>query len=170
MMPAGPRLKLSARGGRVRPAVPAAALVSCLALLLVAGCSCEGGPGDPGDVSAGGELWGAQSADVLSLSLASTQAPLRVVQLEVELQGARALDVVPRMERPWRLIEAGLDAGDRARFTLVLADERRLLVSDGPVADIRVERAGDDDWTATLHAARGINDEGKPVELVAGMR
>lgn len=104
-----------------------------------------------------------------TLTLASLSAPLRAVQVDVSVSGgqARAASGVG----PWDVVEAGLSAttanpggGPKDRFTLVVADTRRLPVNDGAFAQIVVDEGA----TVTLSHAVAVDANGtrRPITVV----
>jgi hypothetical protein len=139
--------------------------------MLVQSCSCDPLPPEP---PPGADAVGTIRVDVTggtaTVTLAELEAPLRALEVDVQVSGGRA--TAARATGAHDLVEAGLvagpahpEGGPRDRFTLVLADTRRLPIADGPCAQLTV----DDGATVALRAAAAVDANGRkrPLTVVA---
>ena len=145
-----------------------------LFLALLCGPALLGCPPPPEPPPSGGDAVGSIRVDVAgaeaTVVLAELEAPLRALEVDVRVSGGVAS--AARAIGPYDLVEAGLQAGPtnpaggpRDRFTLVVADTRRLPINDGPCARLTVDAGAD----VTLLAARAVDANGRkrPVTVVA---
>jgi hypothetical protein len=145
-------------------------LVLAGAALSAPACSCDPPPPDPPPDDSVGTIRVVVDGATAELSLAGLVAPLRALQVDVAVDGGRASDA--SAVGPWNVVEAGLQAsadnpggGPKDRLTLVLADTRRLPVTDGPVARLVIDAGA----TVSLAQAFAVDAEGKkrPLTVVA---
>ncbi|MBM4283393.1 MAG: hypothetical protein FJ137_22500 [Deltaproteobacteria bacterium] len=134
-------------------------------------CSCDPPPPDRPARDAVGDLRVVVDGATAELSLSGLLAPLRALQVDIAVEGGRASAVTA--VGPWNVVEAGLQAsaenpggGPKDRFTLVLADTRRLPVADGAVARLVI----DANATVSLTQAFAVDAEGKKRPLTVVTR
>jgi hypothetical protein len=137
-----------------------ALFVVVAALSTTAGCSCDPPPPDV-PLRAAGSIEVAVSGTTATVTLSSLDAPLRTLQVDVAVDGGKATSATGI--GPWNIVEAGLAAspanpagGPKDRFTLVVADTRRLPISDGALARLVV----DDGAKVTLLNALAVDANG----------
>lgn len=134
-----------------------------LALVGAFGCTCTPPQGDAGAPD-GGRVFTRAVEGGIEIVLEDLDTPLRTLQVDVALSGGEASDVVAAGPVAFNLLEAALDEGPRSELTLVVADTRRLLLPNGPVARL-VTGA---DVTATLSNALAVDDDGERRTLATG--
>lgn len=115
----------------LRRAVATALLAGGPALV---GCNCEGPP-PPSPETSVGRINAVPAEDGFDLVVTS-DAPLRTLQVDVKLAGARA--TAARALGPSDVLESGL-AAPREDFTLVLSDTRKLNLPVGSVAHVTTD-------------------------------
>lgn len=131
------------------------------------GGSCTEGPSDAGPVEAQGVLrviipvGGSVEEGSLQVRLAELAAPLRAVQVDMQLSGAQAVEAGPAGQVAHDVIEANLSQ-PRSTLTLVVSDSRRIPLTDGPIAALETDRAVSE---VVLSRALGIDADGQRVEL-----
>lgn len=153
------------RTRRTPSPAPAASRWLLLALLPVLGAGACG-PCTPGPTDAGTDAAGTVQARVLDdgsveVRLDNLRASLRTLQVDVSLTGTAATAVEPAGPVSHDLLEAGLSS-PRASFTLVVADTRRVPLTDGAVARLVTGAAP---GQVTLAAAQAVDADGQHVLL-----
>lgn len=140
-------------------------LAGLLLLLAPFACECQPGPGDAGPDGSGGVLVARAVGGGFELSLEDLDAPLRTLQVGVTLTGTRATALSAAGVVAHDVLEAGLDQ-PKESFTAVVADTRRLLLTEGAIARIDTEGAGQ----IQLRSALAIDDEGQRAALALEVR
>lgn len=136
--------------------------VLALQLTLVA-CA----PANPqDDVSGHGKIIAVVDGSDVLFRLEDTRRPLRTLQVAVALEGTRGESIVAAEGRPYDVIEAGLNVEPSDSFQVVVADTRRLPLTDGELAALRLQSAG----TVRLGEAFAVTDEGERVSLQTEVR
>jgi hypothetical protein len=137
-----------------------ALLLLLAALSTTTGCSCDPPPPDV-PLRAAGSVDVDVSGTTATLTVSSLDAPLRTLQVDVAVDGGKASSATGI--GPWNVVQAGLAAspenpagGPKERFTLVVADTRRLPIGDGALARIVV----DDGAKVTLSNAVAVDANG----------
>jgi hypothetical protein len=132
-----------------------ARLAVALALVAVGACECVVGPPPPPS-DAVGAITTRAVAGGFELVLDDLKQPLRAVQVDVTLDGARATAIGPAGAVAHDVLEAGLDQ-PASSFTAVVSDARRLPLVEGAIARIEVDGAG----APSLSAAVAVDDDGR---------
>jgi hypothetical protein len=136
-------------------------LVFALLLTGAFGCHCDNNGGDDaGPLGSGRVFTRAADEGGQELVLADLGTPLRALQIDVRVSGARVTGVQPAGAVSLNLLEAALDE-PKSDLTLVLSDVRRLLLNDGPAARLVTDGPG----ALALSRAIGIDDDGKRIVL-----
>jgi hypothetical protein len=145
--------------------------LAALVLGVVALSACPRDPPPPPPVTdAVGSIRVDVAGALATVSLAGLQAPLRALEVDVQVSGGRA--TAARAAGAHDLVEAGLVAsaanpggGPRDRFTLVVADTRRLPLNDGACAQLTL----DDGATVALRSAVAVDVNGRkrPLTVVS---
>lgn len=136
-----------------------------LLLLSFSACRCGGPGGEDGGPSGAGVVVARAVEGGFELSLEGLDAPLRALQVEVSLRGTRATRLAPAGEVEHDVLEAGLDE-PKAELIAVIADTRRLLLTEGAVARIETEGGGE----ISLGEALAVDDEGRRRALAVEVR
>jgi hypothetical protein len=140
-------------------------LIAALLLgALFGACNCDPPPPDAGPSEAG-RVVAVVDGDAVEVRLESLGAPLRTLQVDVSIAGANATSAEPAGDVAHDLIDAALD-GPRSELTLVVADVRRVLLTEGAVARLQLDGPG----TVELDHALAVDDDGARVELQTEVR
>lgn len=142
-----------------------------LALSATTGCSltCAAPPPTPPADDAVGSIDVGVTGTTATLSVAELAAPLRALQVDVVVSGGKASSATGA--GPWDIVEAGLvastanpDGGPKDRFTLVVADTRRLPINDGALARLVIDAGA----RVTLSNAVAVDAAGnkRPLKVV----
>ena len=131
-----------------------ASLLLALTLLSLSSCSCD----PPPDVPPGVEAVGSVRVDVVgnaaTIVLVGLEQPLRAFEVDVRISNGRATAITPIADHD--VVEAGLLGGPQERFTVVVADTRRLPLRNGALAVLGIDEGA----AVTLSAAAGVDQQG----------
>ena len=137
-------------------------LAAALVLVAVGACECVAGP-PPTPSDAVGAITTRAVAGGFEIVLDDLKQPVRAVQVDVALEGARATAIAAAGDVAHDVLEAGLDQPSSS-FTAVVSDTRRLPLVEGAIAKIETDAAG----TPRLSSAVAVDDDGRrrPLTLV----
>ena len=141
-------------------ALASTAACLCIATGFISGCHPSPEDGEPL-----GTIVAIAGDGELTILLSGLARPLRAVQIDVALAAGTATAAESASDIPHDVVEAALEE-PRGSFTLVVADTRRLPLTNGPVARITTAGAG----APTLARARVVDDDGKPGTLTTLVR
>jgi hypothetical protein len=117
-------------------------LLSTLCFVLAGACECGAPPADAGPGGEVGRLVFVSSASGYELVLEDMATPARTLQFHATLQGTRAVALEALGSVSHDVLEADL-ASPKAEFTGVIANTKRILLREGPLAHLRTEGAGE---------------------------
>lgn len=137
----------------------------CALTLQMMAAACAPAPTEE-DANRHGRVVAVVDGTEVSFRLEETKRPLRTLQVAVVLDGTRGASIAAAEGRSYDVVEAGLNDEPADSFQIVVADTRRLPLTDGELALLRLQENG----SLTLGEAFAVTDEGERVTLQTEVR